>query len=72
MARRWATIKSNGGNPGLWLGLERAVASRLVFSKWRAAVGGAFDVLSPVVLPFHLKLRTSSTARVCSFCKGTE
>jgi long-chain acyl-CoA synthetase len=40
VARRWATIKNGGGNPGPWLGLERAVASRLVFSKWRAAVGG--------------------------------
>src|SRR5262245_43600959 len=40
VARRWAALASRGKNPGVWLDFERAVASRLVFSKWRAAVGG--------------------------------
>ena len=39
-AKEWAEVASRGGRPGAWLDLKRRVAMRLVFAKWREAVGG--------------------------------
>jgi len=40
VATEWAVIENRGGRVGRWLNLKRQLAIRLVFSKWRAAMGG--------------------------------
>ncbi len=40
VAARWAARVSGGGKAGWWLSLQRWIADQLVFSKWRAAMGG--------------------------------
>ena len=45
VTKQWA-MKINGGKePGLILNLKRGIANRLVFSKWRAAMGGRVRAL---------------------------
>ncbi|MBO0797309.1 MAG: long-chain fatty acid--CoA ligase [Blastocatellia bacterium] len=39
-AKEWAKLVSNGKEPGALLQLKHAIADRLVFTKWRAALGG--------------------------------
>lgn len=38
-AKEWAKLVSNGKEPGALLKLKHAIADRLVFTKWRAALG---------------------------------
>lgn len=37
---QWARLVANNKKPGLILSLKHAIADKLVFSKWRAAMGG--------------------------------
>ncbi|MFN0085771.1 MAG: AMP-dependent synthetase/ligase [Blastocatellia bacterium] len=45
VAKQWAEIVSNGGQPGLFLAMKHAVADRLFFSRWREAMGGRLRTL---------------------------
>jgi long-chain acyl-CoA synthetase len=45
VAEKWAEAVSNGKPPGAWLSFKHKVANRLVFSKWRAAMGGRIRAL---------------------------
>jgi long-chain acyl-CoA synthetase len=40
VARRWAERKDRGEKIGAWLSLQHRLADKLVFKKWREAVGG--------------------------------
>jgi long-chain acyl-CoA synthetase len=40
VARQWAELESRGREISPWLAISHSLASRLVFAKWRAAVGG--------------------------------
>ncbi|MDX2029892.1 MAG: long-chain fatty acid--CoA ligase [Blastocatellia bacterium] len=45
VAKAWAEIVSNGGKPGPILAMKHAIADKLVFSKWREAMGGRLKTL---------------------------
>lgn len=40
VGNQWAEVVSNGGNPDFVLKLKHKIADALIFSKWRAAMGG--------------------------------
>src|SRR5207253_418749 len=40
VAQEWAAMASRGRRVGLWLNWKHRLAVKLVFSKWRAAMGG--------------------------------
>jgi len=45
VAKRWAAVENRGGHVGWWLDLKRRLALKLVFSKWRAGLGGRLRYL---------------------------
>jgi long-chain acyl-CoA synthetase len=45
VAKEWAAVINKGREPGLLLDLQHFVADLLVFSKWRAAMGGRIRAL---------------------------
>ena len=45
VGRMWAKKVTYGEKPGMYLGLQRLIADRLVFSKWRDAMGGRIRAL---------------------------
>lgn len=45
VAKKWATIVNRGEKPGPFLAMQHAIADKLVFSKWRAAMGGRVRTL---------------------------
>ena len=44
VARKWAEQKQSRGSVGPWLALKHGIADKLVFKKWRDAVGGRIRV----------------------------
>ncbi|MEK7831259.1 MAG: AMP-binding protein, partial [Acidobacteriota bacterium] len=40
VGEQWAEVVSNGGKPDFLLNLKHKIADALIFSKWRAAMGG--------------------------------
>jgi long-chain acyl-CoA synthetase len=55
-AKEWAKIASQGEDPGMLLNLKHSIANKLVFSKWRAAMGGRVRALVSGGAPLSLDL----------------
>lgn len=45
VGRKWAEVVTRGEEPGGLLNLQHSIADKLVFSKWRAAMGGRVRAL---------------------------
>jgi long-chain acyl-CoA synthetase len=56
IGKQWAREDSNGNQPGAALELKRRVADALVFSKWRAAMGGRIRALVSGGAPLAIEL----------------
>jgi long-chain acyl-CoA synthetase len=56
VAEKWAEAKSRGKEVGPWLAAKHALAMKLVFSKWRAAMGGRIQYLVSGGAPLSTEL----------------
>jgi long-chain acyl-CoA synthetase len=56
VARRWARRTAAGEEPGALLSLQHRLANALVFSKWRAAMGGRIRALVSGGAPLPVEL----------------
>ncbi|QQS44952.1 MAG: long-chain fatty acid--CoA ligase [Acidobacteriota bacterium] len=56
VAKEWARIVSEGGQPDLMLSLRHKLADALVFSKWRQAMGGRVRALVSGGAPLPIDL----------------
>jgi long-chain acyl-CoA synthetase len=45
VGKRWAERKDRGERIGLWLSIQHRIADRLVFKRWREALGGRMRVM---------------------------
>jgi long-chain acyl-CoA synthetase len=56
VAEKWAEARSRGKEVGSWLAAKHALAMKLVFSKWRAAMGGRIQYLISGGAPLSTEL----------------
>ncbi len=56
VAREWAKTVTSGKEPGAMLKLQHIVADKLVFTKWRAAIGGRVRALASGGAPLSPEL----------------